>query len=161
MIFLTEPKFASCLSILWPVSNSQSCGLIFPMTLTTPTSGTRHWVQAKTRIFPTSKTMFSPFTQVKTRPKPQPTVLTWALSVEGSPRPSHQPFSKIKAKVSRPMQTPISVKTSCSQCCHSPNLSKASAIAWFFTMSMSPRPRQKCGKIKNTDFRISLMLFSF
>lgn len=45
--------------------------------------------------------------------------------------------------------------------CHSPNLSRASAIAWFFTMSMSPRPRQKCGKIKNTDFRISLMLFSF
>lgn len=44
---------------------------------------------------------------------------------------------------------------------HLPNLSRASAIAWFFTMSMSPRPRQKWGKMRKTDFRMSLMSFSF
>lgn len=44
---------------------------------------------------------------------------------------------------------------------HSPNLSKASAIAWFFTMSIKPRPRQKWGKMRKTFFRMRLMLLSF
>lgn len=38
-----------------------------------------------------------------------------------------------------------------------PNLSKASAIAWFFTISISPLPRQKWGKMRKTFFRMSLM----
>lgn len=38
-----------------------------------------------------------------------------------------------------------------------PNLSSASAMAWFFTMSMRPRPRQKWGKMRRTFFRTSLM----
>lgn len=83
------------------------------------------------------------------------------FSMVGSPMPSNQLFSKPKSRVQRLMKTAISMKAPSSHCYHSPNLSKASAIAWFFTMSMSPRPRQKWGKIKNTDFRISLMLFSF
>lgn len=43
----------------------------------------------------------------------------------------------------------------------SPNLSKASAMAWFFTMSMRPRPRQKWGKTRKTFFRTRLMSLSF
>lgn len=41
--------------------------------------------------------------------------------------------------------------------CILPNLSRASAMAWFFTISISPRPRQKWGKIRKTFFKISLM----
>lgn len=41
-----------------------------------------------------------------------------------------------------------------------PSLSMAFAMAWFFAMSMSPRPRQKWGKIRNTFFRSLLTSFS-
>lgn len=157
MIFLKEPKFASILLIIWPVSNSQGCSLTFPVTLTNPTSGIRNWVQAKASVVVVSKTALSLFSVLSQ----DPGRLSSTLSVEGSPAPSPQPPSKTKVRVPGLMPAAISAKTSSNLRCHSPNLSKASAIAWFFTISMSPRPRQKCGKMRKTDFRISLMLFSF
>ena len=59
--FPNEPRSASFLLILQPVSNSQSCGLTFAMTLTFPTTGIRHWIQEKGGIFLTTKTALSLF----------------------------------------------------------------------------------------------------
>lgn len=116
-----------------------------------PTSSIRLWVKQKPTSLPSK--LHPKFPQIY-----QNCVIKLTLATYHGSYAQWLDLSKMKARIPTPHAL---LKVFCSHCCYLPNLSKASAIAWFFTMSMSPRPKQKCGKIKNTDFRISLILFSF
>ena len=154
---------------LWPYLIAKAVALFFSSDLTNSPSVIRNWSQTKARIFP-FPIYFQPLfisvlfeAQINAYMVGLMTdsaavlVLTHDSWEDRHPVPG--PFLTQQSELQYPQK--LSHLHWRFPLLYSPNLSRASAIAWFFTMSMSPRPRQKCGKIRNTDLRMSLMSLSF